>query len=74
MDHLLIPNVSNKPSKERWLDQCIPYDPSVKKREILEDMAKEAYSWILDSPELSANTDEASFTTEFINMMYQKYR
>jgi hypothetical protein len=74
MDPYLFPNVSDKPTKERWLSQCIPYDPSVKKQEILEDMAKEAYRWIAESPELTINTDEASFVTEFINMMYQKYR
>tara|TARA_B100000900_G_C20532820_1_gene697059 strand:+ start:655 stop:879 length:225 start_codon:yes stop_codon:yes gene_type:complete len=74
MDSQLFPRISDKPTKERWLSQRIPYDPSVKKREILEDMAKEAYAWIADSNELAVNTDEATFVTEFINMMYQKYR
>ena len=74
MEPYLVPNVSDKPTIERWLDQGIPYDPSVKKREILEDMAKEAYLWIVESPELTVNTDESSFVAEFINMLYQKYR
>jgi hypothetical protein len=74
MDPYLFPSISRKPTKERWLFQRIPYDPSVKKREILEDMAKEAFRWISESPELTVNTDEASFVEEFINMMYQKYR
>ena len=74
MDPHLFPRVSDKPTKEHWLNQSIPYDPSVKKQEILEDMAKEAYSWINESSELSVNTDESSFVSEFINMMYHKYR
>ena len=74
MDPYRFPRISDKPTKERWLNQSIPYDPSVKKREILEDMAKEAYSWITESSELAVNTDESSFVSEFINMMYHKYR
>tara|TARA_Y100000817_G_C16763520_1_gene502760 strand:+ start:656 stop:880 length:225 start_codon:yes stop_codon:yes gene_type:complete len=74
METCLIPDSSRKPSKERWLNQSIPYDPTVKKREILEDMAKEAYMWIAETPELAVNVDETSFITDFINMMYHKYR
>lgn len=74
METCLIPDASRKPSKERWLNQSIPYDPTVKKREILEDMAKEAYLWIAETPELAVNVDETSFIADFINMMYHKYR
>lgn len=74
METCLIPDASRKPSKERWLNQSIPYDPTVKKQEVLEDMAKEAFLWITGTSELSVNVDETSFINEFINMMYHKYR
>jgi hypothetical protein len=71
MSHL-IPNISKKPTLENWLNQSIAYD-TIKKKEILEDMALETYQWMCDMPDIEPTLDKYSFVSEFINMMYNNY-
>lgn len=70
----LRPITKIKISKEKWLNTKIKYEEDLYIRNILEDMCIKTYKWVNSKDDFNVITDYDSFKSEFINLLYDKYR
>ena len=69
----LIPITHVKMAKDKWLRQKIKYDDELLMGDIIIEMSKKSYEWILSKNDLQVTCDYDSFKEDFINLCYDKY-
>ena len=69
----LIPITRIKISKDKWLNTKIKYEEELKIENILDEMCRKSYDWILSKEDLEVTSDYDTFKDDFINLCYDKY-